>query len=210
MYFESLPNWYFGALGSGIPGTNNATENFNKLMKQSQTHYERKPFAVYLNDALRYVADRSKYYIDNPPPATEPHVSKEIRMKGYNIKKSYVSNKIDEQYTEYFMFTGENPDKITQKDVDDFNLQTIKSFNAFKINAFRIHKIKLNVKEWKDSVCTCPAYGGNYVCKHIVYLAHELNLLPPPLDLLEETTAVAPAKNPRGRPRKATKALLKD
>lgn len=133
-----------------------------------------------------------------------------MRMKGFNLKKTYVFKKIDETFTDFYMFAGENPDKITSSAVNEFKSQTFKNFNGFAVNAFRVHKIRMNQKIWKKSLCTCPDCGKNYLCKHIVYLAYELLLLPPPTDLLEATTSVAPKKNPRGRPRKATPALIKD
>ncbi|XP_055310883.1 uncharacterized protein LOC129573806, partial [Sitodiplosis mosellana] len=169
-YLKNLPNWYFGASkeasNAGVPGTNNATENFNKSMKQTQTNYERKVIG------------------------TPNHFTKDD--------------------TEFFVFSGERPGKVTSADVLKFSEQKWKNFKEFAQNAFQMHRIQINRSEWKQSVCTCPAFGHDYICKHIVHLAYKLALLEPPMDLLEKTTSVSPKKNPRGRPRKATPALIRD
>ena len=63
--------------------------------------------------------------------------------------------------------------------------------------------VKFNSNDWKLSVCSCPDWDKNYMCKHVIGVAYNLGLCEfPGLDLNIE------ANTKRGRRKKAQMALV--
>lgn len=216
VYLKSNNNWY-GGCAPRAPKTNNALESFNKSLKQHQTHYKRSNLSEFKVRALEIVRERSKEYIeDKKPPQTSIEISEQLLKDAWDYscsKKSFVTQKNAED-VDFYVFGGSNEDKITNNDVKTFLNQKFTDFDDFAEKAFLIHKItfKQNSHDWAShSLCTCHTFSKEYICKHIVAIAYRLGILNVPDAVVAGINEgpIAP-KNKRGRPRKATKALIRD
>jgi hypothetical protein len=94
---------------------------------------------------------------------------------------------------------------ITQTDLNKYINQKWTTFNQFR-KSFDIWYLTMqNNSDWKQSICNCPAFLKNYICKHVVRMAIRLKLCKPP-----SAAKAIPIgqKRKRGRPTKAKAALL--
>lgn len=212
-FFEKNANWYIGCIPRA-PKTNNALERFNGTLKQLQTYYCRKPLKEFVFDALKICRQRSKHYRANKqPPQYELEVSEEELRKGCEHKKNWIPGREDAQgKMECYMFSSKTERNITEDDLSRFQQQVYDSFEDFESNAFSIWKITFPQEqvEWKNAVCTCPEFDKQYICKHIISIAHSLDLVGPPTPLIPNYDDEPLFKAKRGKPKKATPALVID
>lgn len=169
--------------------------------------------------ALEIVRERSMEYItDKRPPLQTVELGEKWLKFGWDYctsKKSVVSFKQpgDDGIVDFYVFAGENLDKITKEHVEKFKSQTFKKFDTFAEKAFAIHQItfKQNSQKWAtDSLCTCQSFSKDFICKHVVGIAYRIGILNAPDQVSNAAEGPISAKNKRGRPRKATKALIID
>lgn len=213
-HINSNGNWYEG-YAHRTPSTNNCLETFNRLLKQQQMASLRKPLNQFMVHALTIVRQRSREYItDKMPPTTEVPVSNELRIKAWNYstsEKSIAHEENEAGHLIFYVFAGDNMQKITLEDVRNQESYKPKKFDDFITNMLSIYKISFDdVSNWLNGKCTCPAYLKSFICKHIIAIAHRMNVLNPPDELLKQSETPASKKNPRGRPRRTTKALIRD
>lgn len=213
-YIKQNSTWYEGC-AENTPKTNNCLETFNRLMKDQQTRHLRKPLHQFLPQALQIVRERSKEYVrDKAPPSKLATVDKTLRLNAWNYsqsKKSIVCEKSQSGEVLIYAFAGDKMDKISLADICKFESNKFKDFDDFVSKVFSIHKMTFTeLSDWQNAKCTCVAYSKHNVCKHVMMVAHRLGGLDPPDDLLAEVETPVPKKNPRGRPRKTTKALIRD
>lgn len=209
-------NWYAG-YADRTPQTNNCLETFNRLLKQQQTFYLHKPLHEFMVQALLILRERSTQYVqDKEPPATVVTVTDELRVKAWQYaesEKSMVPEQLSNGELSVYVFAGDNMTQITLNDVRAQEKYKAKRFDDFVKNAYSIYKMTFadeTVNDWIHAKCTCPAYAKDYMCKHILAVAYRMEALSPPDSLLKQIETPAPKKNPVGRPRKATKALIRD
>ena len=83
------------------------------------------------------------------------------------------------------------------------------TFEQFKKRAFSVWIVSLVPKSetWREGTCTCPNFLKKYMCKHLIGMAIRLKLAKPPP---AAKNVPINEKRQRGRPKFATKALLKD
>lgn len=208
--------WYEGLIAR-TPSTNNACESFNQSLKQHQTHHNRKGLAEFLGKAIDYVQERStEYKYTKDPPKTTIEINDELLEKGwaYSLSdKKIVSKTGANGCSEFFVFARGKMDKITLEDVRRFEdpNKRYKDFDDFVMKAFDMYKIVFkSAKDWQIATCTCGAYAKDFLCKHVVGIAFRLELLDPPESHRKKAEAPIAPKNKRGRPRKATPALIRD
>lgn len=215
-HIQKNSNWYEGC-ADRTPKTNNFLESFNRLLKQQQTFHLRKPLHEFMVAALMIVRERSTQYVqDKSPPTTVVTLTNELRLSGWKYAESdknmaHELSLNDELFV--YVFAGKNMAKITLSDVRAQEKFKPKNFDDFIKNAYSIYKLTFadkTVNDWIHAKCTCPAYTKNYMCKHILAVAYRMEALSPPDSLLKQYETPAPKKNPVGRPRKATKALIRD
>ena len=96
----------------------------------------------------------------------------------------------------------------TQEEITNAKESRLKTFDQYKKRNFAVWITTLpqDQAKWKDGVCTCPAFFKDYLCKHILGLAiRRKDVKPPPA----AKQIPIGQKRKRGRPIKATKALLR-
>lgn len=103
------------------------------------------------------------------------------------------------------MFTSSEVDGQASKN-DCYSFLDQNQWNSFDSYAKFINSIRsvsINDSNWQLSVCSCPYWQKNFVCKHTVGIANKLNLNTfPGLNLNIEANAK------RGRRKQATAALV--
>lgn len=207
-YLQRNPNWFNGAT-KRAPKTNNCLERFNGTLKQHQTFYERKTLAVFKDDLMDIVSARSVEYIANKTFQHEVEMDKKVQAYSKSNKSMFVESGED-GFMIFFVFSGASEELITEQEVRECQTHEYSSFDEFKEKAFRIYEITFphNPAEWKDATCTCPSFFLNYICKHIVGIAYRLNIL---VEEKQRKKADQPLEwKKRGRPKKATSALVID
>lgn len=95
---------------------------------------------------------------------------------------------------------------VPSQDAVDLQVEYAADFTSF-INLFRKWRVSIpkNESAVEKGSCNCPAYGKNYVCKHVIGLAIRLKYISPPP---EAKTIPIGQKRKRGRPTKTKPALL--
>lgn len=214
VYIKTNANWFEGAADK-TPKTNNCLEVFNRLLKQQQLQNVRKPLNQFLPFGLEIVRERSMAYIqDKLPPTTTVTITDEMKLKGWDYsksKKSFFYQKSQDGASLYYVFAGDNMDKVQVGDVRKWQNSTYKGFDDFVDKTSSMYEIEFNdLAQVSGAKCTCVSYVKNNMCKHILGVAYRNGTLDPPDDLLKTVETPAPVKNKRGRPRKTKKALIVD
>ena len=85
----------------------------------------------------------------------------------------------------------------------------VNNFNDYKGESLKIWKVILlifhNPSLWKKGSCNCPSFFKEFTCKHVIGLAIRLKYCTPPPAAKDVKIG---ERRKRGRPKKATKALL--
>lgn len=218
-FFTANKNWYIGCKPR-VPKHNNGLEGFNSTMKRFQLEHRRQPLKIFLSTVLAIVRQRSKEYIhDKEPFKNELCISEELYKKGFDLAArtnfNYVhgGDPMANGDMEFFLFKSTITKAITLQDVNAFNNRKYKTFDEFENCAFDIWKVTFpaDTSMWQMSVCTCPAFDDVNMCKHIIAIAADLQLV----DRSAANDVADYDDEPlffskRGRPKKATPGLLRD
>lgn len=128
----------------------------------------------------------------------------------YSKLKMHFFNKGPNENNDFVFYVRakENETKITVRELHEHLKADWKSFDDFANGFNSFYQITFNqdAGNWKKSACTCPMFGNNFMCKHIVAMAYRLELILPEIN--PDEIPLAPKKKP-GRPKKATKGLSK-
>ena len=93
------------------------------------------------------------------------------------------------------------------KSIEKYEKRNFKGFDTFIATYKAMWVVKKEGNKWRDATCTCPQFLKHYICKHIVGIASRLKYI----KIISEAKNVPIGeKRKRGRPRKATRALVKD
>ncbi|RNA38915.1 hypothetical protein BpHYR1_042681 [Brachionus plicatilis] len=104
-----------------------------------------------------------------------------------------------------YMFTSSEVEQQASKNLCSSFLEENQwtSFDLYVKSINSIRSVSINNSNWQLSVCSCPYWNKNYVCKHTVGIANKLDLNTfPGLNLNIEANAK------RGRRKQATAALV--
>ena len=122
--------------------------------------------------------------------------------------KNILLQKYDDE-TVYYRYcpAGNDHRSPTNEEIQVVNLERWNTFDQFAKRAFRIWLVTLpnDGENLRHGSCTCPIFLKEFSCKHLVGLAIRLKQTTPPT-----AARCIPIghKRRRGRPKKATKALL--
>jgi hypothetical protein len=209
-WLKSHENWYEG-VKHYTPSTNNCLESFNKVIKDEQTLRERLPLSRFKELAFEAVQTWSREYATNQKQViTEPTITLSTWTKAYQWAKSNkeVIIKEEAESIEYYLPTSDST-KVTQADIDVVKNLRWNTFDQFKKRSFHVWILSFpkNLSNWKNGKCNCPSFFKEFICKHVVGMALRLKLCKPPPAAKDVPIG---EKRKRGRPKLATKALLKD
>ena len=214
MWLSTHQNWYEG-IASYTPSQNNALESFNLRIKKEETFRERMPLSRFLQQSLESVERWSKEYKSNDKQfISVPSVGLKQWTDGYHWAKSnkIVTSKILENSVEYYSPVSQET-KTTEEQIQTVKEMRWTTFDQYKKRAFNIWIVNfpkdtsdMNEK-WKEGQCTCPTFLKKFMCKHVIGLSIRLKYVKPPPAAKQVPIG---EKRRRGRPNKATKALLVD
>ena len=98
--------------------------------------------------------------------------------------------------------------KVSQEDINNVLARKWNTFEQFKKRAFKVWLVDMPETEpWHQGQCTCPYFLKNYICKHLIGIAIRLKMVKPPPAAKDVPIN---EKRKRGRPKRATRALLVD
>lgn len=225
-FFKKNYNWFIGS-AFRVPKTNNALERFNGTTKIFQTQYEQKPLKQFIYLLMTIAKERStEYVMDKDGFQSELKIKNALMDKGFSYQKNFFymennetesennetdidSNETEKENkeTEFFVFRGGIDKEITQEDVEAFQNAVYESFDEFTAKAFDIHQVVFppDSAKWMDATCTCPAFDADYMCKHIIGIAHQIEILQKPDKDYDDEPIFGRAK--KGRPKRASGAL---
>jgi MULE transposase domain len=219
-YFENewlkhLDSWYEG-YSNFTPSTNNSLEATNKVIKDEHTFRERHPLARFLTIAdgivSKWSTARNQDQTDPVVFSTEPTITLKKWTDSYHFAKCsktilQIPSK-KKHLTDYYIPAG-TKETMTRAEIEKYNKKKWTSFDQFKDLQFGIWKLTLpnNGSEWTKGICNCPNFFKEYICKHVIGMAIRLKFCKPPPAAKDVPLG---EKRKRGRPRKATKALLID
>ena len=141
----------------------------------------------------------------------KPSIDLKGWTEGYNwarSEKDIISKSFDNDKHEYYCPVGDEH-KVTQDQISTVKDMRWNTFEQFKKRAFSVWIVSLVPKSetWREGTCTCPNFLKKYMCKHLIGMAIRLKLAKPPP---AAKNVPINEKRRRGRPKFATKALLRD
>ena len=185
----------------------------SKAIKQENTSREHLVLSRFLVVAIEMVRKWSRDRDEKQPNAilfvNEPTITLNKWTKSYHFAKSsktileYASKTTDE--TDYYLPAGAT-EKLTKTQVNKYKKQKWNNFDDYK-ESLTIWKVTLpnDPSFWKTGSCNCPSFFKEFICKHVIGLAIRLKYCKPPPTAKDVKMG---EKRKRGRPKKATKALI--
>lgn len=199
-------NWYLGISTENHPSTNNAQEGYHSSFKKERTIREQMALGAFIKCLTDAVEAYSKRYSNNVKIFEKTvEISKSTWTNAYQFLQQKKQIKMKEENGETIHIVP-NHEYILIPEIiiapDEWII-----FEDFKENFSKIHEVQFKEENWKASICSCPAYFKEYMCKHVIAIAARKKLVQIPpyaknLPLME--------KRKPGRPAKAKKALIRD
>ena len=183
------------------------------VIKHENTLRGRLVLSGFLVVAIEMVKQWSRDRDEKQPNAIlfikEPNITLSKWTKSYQFAKSpkiileYASKAKNE--TNYYM-PADATEKLTNTQVNKYNKQKWNNFDDYK-ESLTTWKVTLSKDKSlrKKGSCNCPSFLKEFICKHVIGLAIRLKYckLPPAAKDIK-----IGEKRKRGRPKKATKALI--
>lgn len=211
-------NWYEGA-AIYTPSTNNAQEGYNGAIKKKITMRRRLPIKEFLGSMKKMPSERSHELHDGVRKfALEPAITKKLMQKAilfeetckaFKAKKSADDSEGVSTYVVPSSKCSEENAKMSYyKEILSRNWKSFDEFIQYGFQLFWIIRIK-KTGDWKiESSCSCPVFGKEYICKHILALAYREKLVEFPI--IANPTLLTRKTIKKGRPKNTTKALVID
>lgn len=229
-YFDSewlddeTQNWYAGYT-SFAPNHNNGQEGYHEHIKRDHTLRERLPVNTFKIKFMDMVSDMSARYAPDHPTGVvkkithQPIVSNEMMQRAhswYMDSGVFIGEKKRNKNTNTKRFTVPSSKYMNANDsgsiTDLYSIenQEHNSFDDFVLNGMGMsYNVLLKCDKDKcftESTCTCAFFFKKFICKHIIGLAFHSKLIDIPRQADSKTIG---KKTTRGRPAKATGALVK-
>lgn len=88
-------------------------------------------------------------------------------------------------YKFYTLASGNEREDFTEEVVEDFintDWSSFENFDQLIAASQEIHCVTIDTSsnDWQTAKCTCPAYGKEYICKHVMALMYRLKILKRP------------------------------
>ncbi|CAF0764771.1 unnamed protein product [Brachionus calyciflorus] len=205
---EYTCGWY-EEYAKGLPSTNNSLESTNNVIKNEGTFRELLPMNEFLSCVQEFITnwskDRDPKFITTKKFAEFPTVSTHewtLAFQWVKLDKRII--KINHSENLFYMCTSteiiHEATKSEGKMYLDSNLWlTFDEYVSF-INSIRF--VTINTSRWELSICSCPNWNKELLCKHTIGISYKLGLNTfPGLNLHIEANAR------RGRRKKAYEAL---
>lgn len=172
--------------------------------------HQKQPLKHFLATSLRIVAERSQEYRqDKEQFSTELSICDEQIREGCAFQLKFVSSEeLNENgQVECYSYSKDPQQPITMNEVQNWQTAKYKTFDEFAENHYKIWTTTFpeDLKQWKQAKCSCQAFDDDYMCNHIISIAHQLNIFEPPVENYDDKSLFVAKK---GRPAKASKKPL--
>ena len=170
---------------------------------------ERLPLSRFFNLCSESASRWSKQYANDKFITTLPSIILADWTSAYQWAKcdaSVTCHQIDD-CTTIFYCPANGQSTVTDEDIKRVTQLRWTTFDQFKKRAFKVWIVTMKTDNWRSARCTCPSFMKQYKCKHSIGMAIRLKLVKPPPEAKQIPIG---QKRKRGRPKKATKALLVD
>lgn len=206
-------NWFEGA-ATYTPSTNNALESHNSVIKRKITLRKRLPMNMFLHAMKTMPQDISEQFSNGKRIlAMEPNIKREsFERAALMVKENFIAFKTkqtdDSNVTTFVVPSSkceiENATPSYYKTLVRTNWQTFDEYIIHGHHQFYI--VKFPQDSWKNqSLCTCPEFFKQFMCKHIIAVGVRLGKIDIP-ETANPVNLVATRRKP-GRPKKITAAL---
>lgn len=205
-------NWFEGA-ANYTPSTNNALESHNAVIKRLITLRRRLPMNEFLVCMKNMAADISKQFAKGDRSiASEPDINKklfeEAAIMGENFK-AFKAKQLKESNVNIFVIPSS---KCAAEDANESYYKTLtktkwNTFDEYIVHGYqKFYVVQFSIDCWKTkSLCTCPAFFKQNMCKHIVAIGVRLGTVVIP-DIVNLVPLTRTRRKP-GRPKSTTAAL---
>lgn len=220
-WLEKNPNWFEGA-SELTPSTQCAQESTHAKIKQTFTHNERTSMNEMKDLSLEIVNNFSLNLKEQKPYELTPKLSDKDLQAGYEWLKLQPEvmkdpDESNDEISETYWVTSNSKNKITNRKVKNAKEMQWTSFDEFKTQNFIVHKIEVNKFNLIKVKCSCEAFLKNFKCLHSVAISINMKFITVPREVKQKikekisSSIQLPNNNgrPRGRPKKAEKALIK-
>jgi len=215
-YFDKLNGWYEGR-APGYPSTNNSLEATNNNVKNECTLRERLPLGEFFGKSVEYVRqwslDLDEEKVNSNIFALKPTIPLQLETAAYNWARSkvYVKTETSKGRTTHFIQPSNNPKRLTVSEIQQYERHakrlSWKTFESYVKWQSQLWKVSMESNDWETASCSCRHFQKDFICKHTLGVGIRLKLY-----------NVKPAakgipigqKRKRGRPKKCTKALLRE
>lgn len=218
------PNWYEGASGTN-PSTQCAQESTHGKIKQTFTHNERLSMSEMKNLCGEIVSNFSLDLLNQKKYASSPDISSKEMQIGYEWAKSKQDivrdpEDSDRGSTQTWWVSAKPSEKLTKPTINKVKKMTWTTFDAFKNTNFSAFKIEIQNETVENSIkvtCTCAEFLKNYKCVHSVGVSINQKFITVSQEvktkykekIKENVNLPNNSGRQRGRPKKATPALVK-
>lgn len=201
---------WFEGYAKGYPSTNNALEASNNVIKKEGTFREQLPMSEFVAFVNKFIVnwskDRDPNFQSTKKFIKQPEISIRQWTCGFEwLKKNKRIVKLSHNEEDFYMFTSTEVEYEATKSMCRGYLEKNEwfSFDQFIKETNAIRYVRFNSIDWRFSVCSCPDWDKNYICKHVIGIAYNHGLCQfPGLDLNIEANAK------RGRRKRAKMALI--
>lgn len=199
-WVEINGNWYEG-VAKGVPSTNNGGESFNNLIKAQATIRRKLPIGTFLNAITKCIGMWSKDAVYR----TEIDPSGALWREALLWARENVELVPDRKDKNLF-YAIDSP--IGTDALIWTRVSKLRTFDSYR-DAFRVVQIMRHPENYRASTCTCSTFLKEYLCRHVLGVAIRMKILDVPTKIKETCTAIG-AKPKRGRPKKVSKALVRE
>ncbi len=143
--------------------------------------------------------------------AAKPSKTLKVWTESYQWanERCVILHKTEERSVKTYHISPAGAAPVSPKTVEDVqtkrSLKSWTSFDDYKEAARAFWTVKVIGDAWEDSVCSCPVFQKQFICKHSLGMAIRLKYIRAPD---EAKTVPIGRKRKRGRPSKARPALI--
>lgn len=205
-------NWFEGA-AEFVPSHNNGVESHNSNIKRNYTFRKRLPLNQFF-DAVNemVIAASNKLSNGDRQITSEPTIPKKIMMRGVELEvhglKPFKAKDQGKKDVIVFLLPSEDCATPTRSHYKYLEQKQWESFDEYIQQGFnQFYLVHLSKSNWKCcSICSCPSFFKQNICKHVIALAIREKLYEVPSSFNPQT--LANHKKKPGRPKVAKKALI--
>lgn len=173
--------WYNGYT-IRCPSTNNGIEGYNSFIKRCITFRELMPLGAF-NEHIYRCLNKSSVESSRKIFPLQREITDTLWAKALSWNAEQVTMKttvVSRTITKYYIASRASIDSGSILAIDDYENMRSTNFDDFAKLMFSLWRLELNSVDFHVSICTCPPWLKDGLCKHVVGTAIKLQLVKPP------------------------------